>query len=358
MKGNIDEAVHLLAGGRSRIAALPERVDVVDESFTDITDNSFKFYTTKRYKEVFGMDAKRAKAKIVNVTLKNGQRVAGVYARSKPEGEYDVSLVHRNSVKKSKAAHDGQEVLDDNEITEAHEAALAENSTDLAGALSLEETQSRIQEIEKAEAAIKSDDGEDESDDSGNNSDSDPEASSCGSADGVGVGAASASDSERAPRRKRPRTNSSSAAGTTPMSVASTTVSSKHAKQSGKQTTQPASPATSSVEQGIAASTVGDIDEILSAYTNGKYDSHKGRQLRLLHREWNDKAASARKLLKRNISATDKQKLQNAIEKLTRVSSFMKLCAKPNPLYLELATPDSISWTPSMLWRRGLLRTC
>lgn len=331
-KGNIDEAVHLMAGGRSRIAALPERVDVVEESFTDITDNSFKFYTTKRYKEVFGMDPKRAKAKIVNVTLKNGQRVAGVYVRSKPEGEYDVSFVHRNSVKKSKAAHDGQEVLDENEITEAHEAALAENGTDVAGALSLEETQNRIQEIEKAEAAIKSDDGGDASDASGSDSDSGSEASSCGSEDGGGVGAASASESEKAPRRKRPRTNSSSAAGATSASVASTPLS-KVSKQSGKQTA-----GVSSAEQSMADSTVDDIEKILSAYTEGQYDSHKGRLLQVLHREWNDMIMSARKLLKRNISGTDKQKVQNAIEKLTRVSSFMKLCAKTNPLYLELAT--------------------
>ena len=53
-KDEIDETVHLRAGGRSRVKGSDINISRTDEHSHEIIDGSLKFYTVKKYKEKIG----------------------------------------------------------------------------------------------------------------------------------------------------------------------------------------------------------------------------------------------------------------------------------------------------------------
>ena len=92
-KEEIEETIHLRAGGRQRINNSEVNVVKVNEHSHDLIDRSLKFYTVKKYKEKFG-DPKATKAKIVTRMLRGGKKMSGIYVRQGEEGIYDVEDVH------------------------------------------------------------------------------------------------------------------------------------------------------------------------------------------------------------------------------------------------------------------------
>ena len=95
-----EEAVHLLAGGRSRIRTAGQRVEAAEEQIFDHIDDGMRFYSLRKYKETFGVDARRAKMKIKKRKI-GGKTIEGVYVRNEDEGIYKVVKTSRSRVTRS-----------------------------------------------------------------------------------------------------------------------------------------------------------------------------------------------------------------------------------------------------------------
>ena len=267
-RGNISEAIHLHSGGRSRLTSLPESVISAQENLTDVIDSGMKFYTCKRYKEIYRVEPAANKVKVRTVTLKTGQKVKGVYVRVKPEGEYDVAMIHRSRVTHSVMHNDGDEVLDESEMADSREQALAENSADLTGILSDEETRQRAQEAIRLASVIEP---PDEPVTAGPSSDED----SSDQNDDSGKSECDDSDSDAPTKKKR------EAAPPSVNTVASACTPTKGGKRgSGSGAAAAAAPpAMSSAQLEAVNGASTKLQQNLNKYNHGAFDQMRGRQL-------------------------------------------------------------------------------
>ena len=76
----------------------------------------------------------------------------------------------------------------------------------------------------------------------------------------------------------------------------------------------------------------------LKQYAQGMFDAARGRQMQTLHREWGELTNTAKKLLKIDGKASEKQVLQLGLQQLEATMSLMKMVAKPSASYLETAS--------------------
>ena len=114
------ECMNLRAGGSSRISHLKESVKEKDSKLVDLVAEPGYFWKYRVYCDLVG-DVKKTKAKTA-VRKINGKKTLGVVTKDAPKGGilpkgvYRIEVRHRNAVEQSKTHHDGQEVLEEDEI--------------------------------------------------------------------------------------------------------------------------------------------------------------------------------------------------------------------------------------------------
>eukprot|EP00969_Alexandrium_andersonii_P041011 1798389-Alexandrium_andersonii.AAC.1 len=92
---------------------------------------------------------------MANIKLKNGKKVLGTYVRAEPEGIYDVNVTHRNRVSHINNIHNGEEVLDEDEMGDVQDMALEEETMEVSGtAMAEDEIRKRAAELEDRSAAV------------------------------------------------------------------------------------------------------------------------------------------------------------------------------------------------------------
>ena len=103
------------------------------------------FWTLRVYTHLVG-DVKKTKAKTA-VRKLNGKRTLGVITKdlpkgigSLPPGVFRLEIRHRNVVEQSKTHHDGQEVLEEDEIDTCAMEVCADAELDVTGASTMAET--------------------------------------------------------------------------------------------------------------------------------------------------------------------------------------------------------------------------
>ena len=200
------EAVHLRSGGRSRIHKYKTSVKKSTQVIDDLVEGGVAIWLLNNYIKKVG-EPKENGAKVVLRNAKGVKR-KGVYIRAGEAGVFKVERRHREVASKEEERHDGEGVLRADELDETVLAAVEEQAPDVAGAMTLEEPESRAMRGGSAKAKQRSgnddkalqsassgsDDGGTSSDESGDSShDGDP-----GSDSG---------DSSQSPKKKK--TNSS-----------------------------------------------------------------------------------------------------------------------------------------------------
>ena len=110
-KSNVREAVHLRAGGKSRVLKYKTEVYTKKEMITDLVDRGSQFYELQAYIDKYG-DPKKNKAKVVTKTLADGKKKKGVYVRTGPKGIWDVEVRARSSAGSKEQRHSGADVWD------------------------------------------------------------------------------------------------------------------------------------------------------------------------------------------------------------------------------------------------------
>ena len=356
-KDEIDETVHLRAGGRSRVRGSDVNIVRTDEHSHEIIDNSLKFYTVKKYKELIG-DPKITRAKIVTRTLKAGKKISGVYVREGEEGIYDVKDVYRTGAARQQKQHDGSEALHEAEAEEALselEAELEDEDMN-KGVLTLAESKKRVEESvpkdgegeasEHSEARSGSEDGLDGESASGSNH---------GSGDD-GSNSSGESDEDSVGRKKKKRKHRVPCEQKSEKSVSVATPSVKVSPSSrSKKLKVAASPPAAAVQDG-SGSAVQGLEELdtksagrlgsvalqpltawLDKYSKGEFDSVKGGALRSLTKDVTEMLRAAKNVVAKS-NAQQRSKVVKAITQVESVVNLVKLAAKPAPTYLELAS--------------------
>ena len=138
---HVKEEIHLKSGGRSRVRGSGEVVMSTREQVVEFQDGNWQFVKLKKYIELYG-DPRANKAKVTKHKV-YGQ---GVYVDLGDKDIIPVKRFRRSTVGRKTTAHDGEEVVSENEVSEAYEegvGGLAEDIQDASAALTLTDTRAK-----------------------------------------------------------------------------------------------------------------------------------------------------------------------------------------------------------------------
>ena len=113
-KNCVDECIHLMSGGRARIRNAGETVANSHEVDLEALEGDWKFYKLKRYIKDFG-DPKKNRAKVI----KHKKYGMGVMVDVADKDVIPMRKYRRDRVSRTKQLHDGNDVYDEGEISEA-----------------------------------------------------------------------------------------------------------------------------------------------------------------------------------------------------------------------------------------------
>ena len=331
------EAVHLRAGGRSRINDYKESVEQSTEFSCAIIGPKKQFWELSEYTKEFG-NPKDTKAKVVSRTMRKGkggkvQTVKGVYVQVGRSGVWDVEEKEEIRVKRNRVKHDGDAVLEGGEIDEVMEDAI-EDQAELAGdtsALTLEQTDRHAAQAAQQKSAAQHSRCSEvpESDSStGSGSDNDSDDSDSGSSH-----ASSAAETQISAKRQ---------------SIASTAKhpgNRKEPKPLARKSSASSSTAMA-MSQSRSTMTVDDTEEFdrlchilterVGTLRSGGADALRGRASQNLLKEWGAEVAEARKFQRRVSQENVQQILGDLVPKVERTMALARVLSKPQPLFSEV----------------------
>ena len=98
---------------------MPQKVEKHTEAIVDLIAPKKVFYTVTAFRKQFG-DPKKRKAKIITKKIK-GKMVSGIVVQTGESGVYDIEERNRERLSKQDTVHNGEEVVDANELSDAFE---------------------------------------------------------------------------------------------------------------------------------------------------------------------------------------------------------------------------------------------
>ena len=140
------ECTNLRAGGTSRISHLKESVKEKDSKLVDLVADPGYFWVLRVYTHHIG-DPKKSKAKLATRQI-GGKKCLGVITKDAPKplpkGVYRIEVRHRSAVSHAKTHHDGQDVLEEDEVETCAMEVCADVELDVTGASTTAEAVQRI----------------------------------------------------------------------------------------------------------------------------------------------------------------------------------------------------------------------
>ena len=207
---HVKEEIHLKSGGRSRVRGSGEVVMSKREQVVEFQDGNWQFVKLKKYIELYG-DPRANKAKVTKHKV-YGQ---GVYVDLGDKDIIPVKRFRRSTVGRKTTAHDGEEVVSENEVSEAYEegvGGLAEDIQDASAALTLTDTRAKAADhsekhlLASHEAKQQEDDRSSDDESKAEGSDSDASEKDGSSSNSGGSDKDSSGDDSESLKRKQKKT--------------------------------------------------------------------------------------------------------------------------------------------------------
>ena len=314
MKSMHDEAVHLRAGGRSRINLYSEQVVKKEERIHDLIAPEQEFWLLEEYEEEFGKASKTGATVVKRRVHGHKGKQKGVYVQKGRKGVYTVRDTIRSVASKQEVRHNGQEVLDDGEMNEVMDDIEDEKVGELelkSTVLTAGETRARaaVAKLDSDSEAIggrksKGDDGSDDSSNGPSSSgSSESDSGDAGSDDSLAASSEDC-DAKAKPKIKRARAARGSNNQCKPEAQQSTDPSSYSRTQINKRSKSSLNRCANS-EDIIQNGIIRDYEAVrtalstrLASLQKGEMDSTRGRAAQRLMKEWQLELVEGRRVAK------------------------------------------------------------